>query len=417
MISLLLCVCGLTSLPLNFDIYQFDNSYIEVWYQIPIDQIFSPQELIYTVGDSIFRKYSYRLDIYSTTRQDSAYIEGDKGTYINVRKHDKYFIDYFPVYLYPGEFTYRFAITAGTYTALYDGHVFLPSDSIMFYGSDLILAKGNRKGFFERQGFSWTPVIDRAFTKWDTLFSYIELYGLVPDSLYYKVSYAICDTLNRRILYRERECLKYADDQADTCTFLLQKLAEGVYTMTVTVNDPARPESMTAAREFRIIAQYDIIADMEFYDDIQYLVDPSEYDRYLRLSYTERKTYLKNFWESHNYWQYEKRIKEADDKFSTRLLAGRNSERGRFYIKNGPPDDVESMPMKEWARPLEVWHYFAHGYHVVFSDIKSNGNPMLVKILKPGEEIGEEDWVFDIAPGTFEEGEAEMIKEQLESEP
>lgn len=414
MITTILCV--FVSLPLNFDIYRFGNNYIEVWYQIPIEQIFSPQELIYTVGDSIFKKYSYRLDIYNTEKKDSAYIEGNKGAYINVREHENYFIDYFPVYLYPGEFNYHFSISAGSYTSLYDGEIVLPLDSVVFFASDLILARQGKKGLFKRHEYSLIPVTDRTFTKWDTLLSYIELYGLVPDSLQYMISYEISDSLSKIVFSKERKSQKYAYEQVDTSTILLEKLNEGIYTITVTINDPARPTPLVAQRQFRIISPYNIIAEMEFYEDIKYLIDPAEYSKYMKLPYSEKKIYLMEFWEDHNYWLYEKKIREADDKFSTRLLDGRDSERGKYYIKNGPPDEIESKPMEEWARPLEIWHYFAHGYHVVFSDIKSNGNPMLVKILRPGEEIGEEDWVFDIAPGTFEEGEAEVLKEQLETE-
>ena len=125
--------------------------------------------------------------------------------------------------------------------------------------------------------------------------------------------------------------------------------------------------------------------------------------------------YLKKFWAKHNYWQYEHRILEADAGFKTRLLKGRDSERGKFYIKNGPPDEIEVVTMTLWARPFEIWHYYKGRYDALFLDVKNNNNPQLMKILKPGEftqiiEMGFKDekideyWFFNMAPGTYDDG-------------
>ena len=145
---------------------------------------------------------------------------------------------------------------------------------------------------------------------------------------------------------------------------------------------------------------------------ILYIVTSNEYKKFLELNDYEKEVYLEEFWSKTDYWKFERRLLETDANFSTGVLKGRDSERGRFYIKNGPPDDIEIVPMAGWARPFEVWYYYSEGYDVLFSDTKDDGNPRLVKIFKSGEfteilekgfqegEVGE-DWFFDIAPGAY----------------
>ena len=127
----------------------------------------------------------------------------------------------------------------------------------------------------------------------------------------------------------------------------------------------------------------------------------------------EQEIFLNNFWIRNDYWEFARRVEAADEYFSNRTLRGRDSERGRYYLKNGPPDEIEKVALSEWSRPFELWHYTAAGYDVLFCDTKEDNNPVLIRILKPWElttilEMGvrkgdEGDWMNEIAPGTFTE--------------
>ena len=405
----------ISTLSLTVNCYRFEAGYVEVWYQIPISQIFSPQELKSTAKDTIFIKYSYRFDIYDENKKDSSYIEGIKGTYITPKQQKDYFIDYLPVSLYPGVFSYRLEIRSGAEKSFYESKIAIPSDTILFYCSDLVLGKRNNKDFIFHK-LAFTPSIISDFVDQDTLFSYLEIYGLTPDSLFYNVKYQINTTDN--IFYeRSKKRLKYADIQIDTFSVGLHDLVDGNYTFLVEVYDSALNSSISCKKAFSVKSLFDDIARMKFYSDIQYLVSDYEYNNFCHLNGYQKKIYLKKFWSKNNYWEVEKRLLEADEKFSLRLLKGRDSERGKLYIKNGPPDDIEVIAMAGWARPFEVWHYFSKGYDVLFCDIKDDGNPRLIKTFKTGELIeilqyevykGEqEDWHFEIGPGTYDKREKE----------
>jgi hypothetical protein len=69
----------------------------------------------------------------------------------------------------------------------------------------------------------------------------------------------------------------------------------------------------------------------------------------------------------------------------------------------GPPDEIETVSVENWARPFEVWYYYGRNDH----------NSRLVKILEPGELTDilntgmregswDEEGLSDIAPGTYD---------------
>lgn len=48
----------------------------------------------------------------------------------------------------------------------------------------------------------------------------------------------------------------------------------------------------------------------------------------------------------------ERRIKYADERFGQGATKGSDTDRGRMYRRNGPPDEIESHPSKQ-----EIWKY------------------------------------------------------------
>jgi GWxTD domain-containing protein len=402
-------------LPMDIEYYRFENSYVEIWYQIPVRQIFCENELSATTQDSMFIKYTYCFEIFNRATNDSAYMEGNKGAFINPQNKDEYFIDYIPVYLYSGDFNYQFMIDAGGDTLLSEGELKIPCDTVMFTGSDLLLGRKDIKSGFMCHGCTFTPSVTGTFSNLDTLFSYLEIYGLIPDSLYYNIKYQIFDSLHNITLEKNETRLKYDYVQIDTFSVYCGDFLEGEHKLLVEIYDSAQNTSISCNEKFKILSLFDQTAAMKFYDEIQYLVNPDEYKKFCALTDHNRNIYLKKFWSKTDYWQFEKKLVEADEKFSTRLLKGRDSERGKLYIKNGAPNDIEIITMIEWGRQLELWHYYSKGKEILFCDLKNDGNPQLIAILRTGElthilEFGYRDpekdkkwpWLFDIAPGTYE---------------
>lgn len=399
------------------ELYCFDDDYIELWYQIPISLVLSKAEQgTLRLGDSVFVSFEYQFDIYDVSNNDSAHIEGTKGTYITTEQEDKSLIDYISASLYSGEFHYSFSINNSEYdTSFIDTFEILP-DTAVLWSSDIVFGRKPDREDILFHNFPLIPIVQSTFSNQDTLLVYLELYGLIPDSLYYQIEYQIIDSLEHTVFAKSNQRLKYDYIQVDTVDILLADLIEGTYSYGITVQDPASGGSVSSTKKFRIEYLYDEASLMPFYWDIQYLISIGDYESFSCLSHFEKRGYLKKFWLKENYWLFEKRLLEADAEFSTHTLQGRDSERGKYYLRNGPPDKIEDKPITSWGRPFEIWYYYTLGHRVVFCDKMSDGNPELVKILRAGDDIGDDQWLYDIAPGTYRIEDRIQLEEQIEEE-
>ena len=65
---------------------------------------------------------------------------------------------------------------------------------------------------------------------------------------------------------------------------------------------------------------------------------------------------------------------------------GSDTDKGRVYIKYGPPDDIDYHTSAAGDKPHEVWHYTTRGnYRFIFRDRRGSGNYELVHSTYPGE--------------------------------
>lgn len=74
------------------------------------------------------------------------------------------------------------------------------------------------------------------------------------------------------------------------------------------------------------------------------------------------------------------RVRYADEQFSI-LGPGWRSDRGRVYIKYGPPDQVESRPMNLDTPAYEIWTYLRDGRQFMFVDYDGFGR---YELYQPG---------------------------------
>lgn len=75
-----------------------------------------------------------------------------------------------------------------------------------------------------------------------------------------------------------------------------------------------------------------------------------------------------NFWQKRNYndpaseWQkYYQEVRKVNAAYSTPVKRGYNTDRGRVYLKYGPPDQVVEVYSEPGAYPYEIWHYYTLG--------------------------------------------------------
>uniref|UniRef100_A0A7C4TFG0 GWxTD domain-containing protein n=1 Tax=candidate division WOR-3 bacterium TaxID=2052148 RepID=A0A7C4TFG0_UNCW3 len=367
---------------LETDCYRFNEGYVELWYRIPLSDICSSTELT-SGGDSIVKSYTYRLFIYESSKKDSAISEGVKQAIVKSENPGDYIIDCVPIYLYPGKFFYQIDLHSGGDRISKNGEIEIPADTILFSCSDLILSKkGVRDVKFIRHSIELMPVIIPEYSNRDTLFIYFEIYGLIPDSLYYEVQFRITDHTDSVVFDEKRQRTKYNNIQFDTLFIPLIDFIDGNYRISIEVFDPASNTTAATSEGFWIkTALLDDITKKRFYYDIQYLVSANEYKKFCNLNEDQKKIYLKRFWQRHNYSQFEKRLRDADEKFSTPFLKGRDTPQGKFYIQNGPPDWIDNQVMEAKQKPAQIWHYEAKGVYVLFIDKNNDGVYELIKEL------------------------------------
>lgn len=59
-------------------------------------------------------------------------------------------------------------------------------------------------------------------------------------------------------------------------------------------------------------------------------------------------------------WQdYHMKVKIADKKFGTMVKEGYETDRGRVYLKYGPPNTISESHNDPTAYPYEIWHYYS----------------------------------------------------------
>ena len=118
---------------------------------------------------------------------------------------------------------------------------------------------------------------------------------------------------------------------------------------------------------------------------LKFLITKEEKREFLNLSTDEeREEFFKQFWakrdpdpetiENEFRDEYLSRISRADHLFSHEGREGWDTDRGRVYIKLGPPEFKESYPMgySQYSLPSEVWYY--GNFPIVFVDRNRSGS-------------------------------------------
>jgi GWxTD domain-containing protein len=77
------------------------------------------------------------------------------------------------------------------------------------------------------------------------------------------------------------------------------------------------------------------------------------------------KKYFYNFWVKRNEldpeteWNnYLIQVKTTENLFTTQLTLGCLSDRGRVFLKHGPPNTRSEFPVERQSYPYEIWHYY-----------------------------------------------------------
>jgi GWxTD domain-containing protein len=218
-----------------------------------------------------------------------------------------------------------------------------------------------------------------------SLFLYCELYCPISDSTEFTI--IVSDTIGKVLRKIRRRIEPKTTPQAINLGFNIEALKPGEYNLKAAVEDFLDNWKIEKFLKFRIkkaneVAKIDVM-DLPYYDAIEYFVSQKEYNSFLKLNEEGRRLYLKKFWEKHNYHEIAKRYEYADRNFGEGYLAGSKTDRGRIYIKYGPPDEIENKQFEE-AKPYEYWQYY-NGLEFIFVDIRGTQEYTLVWTNAPNE--------------------------------
>lgn len=103
-------------------------------------------------------------------------------------------------------------------------------------------------------------------------------------------------------------------------------------------------------------------------EDAIYIITPEERCAFLHLnSDEEREQFIEQFWYRRSMdpisldydfkTEFYRRIVVANEKYGSKLLAGRNTDRGRLYVIFGPPESVDENSDPASPYSIETWHY------------------------------------------------------------
>jgi GWxTD domain-containing protein len=126
------------------------------------------------------------------------------------------------------------------------------------------------------------------------------------------------------------------------------------------------------------------------YEPLRYIVKGAEYKRLVETSDTARDSLIAAFWRQRdpdpaaagNQLQEEfyRRVAFADKRFAAANAdkSGWESDRGRIYIKYGPPREVHHQFAEQGAAPYEIWLYPDLDLSFIFRDKTGSGDFELV---------------------------------------
>jgi GWxTD domain-containing protein len=83
------------------------------------------------------------------------------------------------------------------------------------------------------------------------------------------------------------------------------------------------------------------------------------------------KRFMYNFWKQRNpdnpeeaWLKYSKEVEKVNANYSTNLLKGYDTDRGRVYLQYGPPNTISPNYFEPNTYPYEIWHYYVLRDHL-----------------------------------------------------
>ena len=319
--------------------------------------------------------------------------------------------------LMPGRYKLRFVVEdiygdlSGRCEGLFEVRSFEVGDLTV---SDLIfateLAQTTETGRFVKNGWEAVPNTTRFVRIGQPINVYYEIYNLKTqpnnpkDS--FVLGYSLVDTGGVAVkTYGAKRLQKPGESVVKTESLDTENITSGVYFLQVELFDRSTREHVRHRRRLFLITPEStatqLTADEEeklrYYKDIRYVANEKDLNMYERLEGKAQMNFLKTFWKNldpstgtplnerlrdHLMWS-----RYADENFTSAPgKNGSDTDKGRVYIKYGPPSERDFQTSAAAGKAVDTWIYEKSGRYIfVFVDLRGTGIYELVHSTMSGE--------------------------------
>lgn len=231
--------------------------------------------------------------------------------------------------------------------------------------------------------------------------AYFEIYGAAAGETL-QLQYEIHDW-RQQIEQAWEETLTVTQAPLSHLAVLAEKITQpGQHTLRLVAKSASKKES-TAEENFQVQVSANLndaalLAENSamLYEPLRYIVKGAEYKRFAEAEEAARDSLLAEFWRQRDpdpdtpanqlREEFYRRVAFSDMRFAAagsgksgeRKPAGWETDRGRIYIKYGPPKEVHHQMAEQGSPPYEIWFYPNLDLYFVFRDKTGSGDYELV---------------------------------------
>ena len=211
----------------------------------------------------------------------------------------------------------------------------------------------------------------------------------------FTATYSITDKLGNEI----KQFNSTFEKPEKTCSYgiglPINNLPTGQYTLHQTIRDLDTSQIVSKRVTFHINNPNTDFYTQDFVktlNQLQYVASAEDITRLKNLPAQKRISGLQSFWEQNDpspgtvrnelKIEFYKRLRYSNQNFSTNNQEGWETEQGKIYIKNGPPDSIKQIKPESTADAgiYEVWEYNQLNRNYIFVDNWGFGTFRLAKV-------------------------------------
>lgn len=240
---------------------------------------------------------------------------------------------------------------------------------------------------FNKGGIAAVPSVERSFDgELQKIGFYCELY--VADYIGKEINLTTAVRSKRSEPVTEKTIPIMIDSaQIATAQFLdVSGLLPGEYALEVALEAGGKQISR---RESRFMLKWSMESliknDFEYaVEQLKYIIDKDDKKALLAVPDSERTAAFESWWktkdpipttgENEFREEYYRRIRYADQYYSTINREGWLTDRGSIYIRWGEPDQIDRYPFELGRKPYQIWYYYSLRRQFYFVDDRGDGD-------------------------------------------